>query len=91
MLVEEMQGNSRSWLAFVKLSFALAVIAIIAGIVLMPAELMMKGYMAISALFLINSTITLSKTLRDEHESGRLINKISDARTQKIIKEFGDV
>jgi hypothetical protein len=90
MVVEEMQGNSRSWLGFVKISFVLSVLAVIAGIVMMPIDLVMKGYMAVSALFLVNSTITLSKTLRDEHESERLINKISEAKTRKIIKEFSD-
>lgn len=90
MVVDEVQSNSQSWMFFVKLSFAISVVAIIAGIVMMPIDIMMKGYLAISALFLVNSTITLSKTLRDEHESERLINKISEAKTKKIIKEFSD-
>jgi len=32
-------------------------------------------------LFLVSSTITLSKTMRDKHESQRLINRVSEART----------
>ena len=55
---------------------------------LIPGDLVVKGYFSISSLFLVFATITMSKTLRDEHESRRLHNKISEARTSKIINEF---
>jgi hypothetical protein len=31
----------------------------------------------------------LSKTLRDEYEAARLLNKINEAKTNKILKEYG--
>ena len=55
---------------------------------MIPGDLVVKGYFGISSLFLVFATITLSKTMRDEHESRRLHNKISEARTSKIINEF---
>ncbi|GAA3920981.1 YiaA/YiaB family inner membrane protein [Litoribacillus peritrichatus] len=90
MMIDEVQSNSQSWLFFVKVSFAISLIAMAAGIVILPADLMVKGYLAISALFVVSSTITMSKTLRDNHESQRLINKLSEAKTQQIIKEYSD-
>lgn len=84
----DVQPNSASWLFFTKASFVLSLIATGLGIVFMPTELTVKGYLAICGLFLVNSTITLSKTLRDQHEGERLINRISEAKTQKILKEF---
>ncbi|MDE1463541.1 YiaA/YiaB family inner membrane protein [Spartinivicinus poritis] len=86
----DLQGSSQSWVVFVKISFVLSIAAMLMGILIIPASLEIKGYLVISALFIINSTITLSKTLRDEHEKERLINKISTAKTQKIINEFTD-
>jgi hypothetical protein len=44
----------------------------------------------ISSLFLVFSTITMSKTIRDGHEGSRLHNKISEARTSKMIRELDD-
>ncbi|MBK8970093.1 MAG: hypothetical protein IPM37_01520 [Hahellaceae bacterium] len=90
MTIEEVQSNSQSWLFFVKSSFAISLLAMIGGIVFMPADLVVKGYLAITALFMVSSTITLSKTLRDEHESQRLIHKVSEARTKQLMKEFGE-
>lgn len=86
----DLQSSSQGWVVFVKISFVLSIIAMLMGIFIIPASLEIKGYLVISALFIINSTITLSKTLRDEHEKERLINKISTAKTQKIINEFTD-
>ncbi|MDN6855633.1 YiaA/YiaB family inner membrane protein [Pseudomonas sp. CAN2814] len=86
----DVQLNSAYWLFFIKVSFALSLLATTLGIVFMPADLTVKGYMTICAVFLVNSTITLTKTLRDQHEGERLINRISEAKTQKILKEFSE-
>jgi hypothetical protein len=88
MMIDEVQSNSKGWLFFVKCSFALSVAAMIAGIVFIPADLVVKGYLTIAAFFVVSSTITMSKTLRDEHESQRLINKLSEAKTRQLMKEY---
>ncbi len=90
MMIDDVQSNSQSWLFFVKVSFAISLLAMGVGIVMIPADLMVKGYLAICSLFVVSSTITMSKTLRDDHESQRLINKLSEAKTQQIIKEYTD-
>ncbi len=84
----DIQSTSDGWLFFVKASFGIAILAIAAGIVLIPGGLLIKGYFALSSLFLVSSTITLSKTMRDQHEASRLINKVSEARTTKILNEM---
>lgn len=84
----DLKSNSSGWLFFVKTSFAIAVLAVAAGVFFMPGTLLIKGYFALSSLFLVSSTITLSKTLRDEHEALRLINKVSEARTSKMINDL---
>lgn len=84
----ELNSNSAGWMFFVKTSFAVALLAMGLGIVFSPANLMVKGYLSICALFLVSSTITLSKTMRDEHEGARIHNRISDARAQQLLKEY---
>lgn len=84
----DIQSTSDGWVFFVKVSFAVAIAAVAAGIFLVPGTLLIKGYFALSSLFLVSATITLSKTMRDQHEANRLINKVSEARTTKIINEM---
>tara|TARA_R110002110_G_scaffold205066_7_gene417280 strand:- start:435502 stop:435780 length:279 start_codon:yes stop_codon:yes gene_type:complete len=81
-------SNTSAWDFFVKAAFVIAIGATLTGIYLIPGDLVIKGYFLISSLFLIFSTITMSKTIRDKHESDRLHNKISEARTSKIIRDM---
>ena len=81
-------GNSAQWNFFVKISFAVAILSTLLGIYALPGPLMVKGYFMISSLFLVFASITLSKTMRDDHEAGRLHNKISEAQTQRMIREL---
>ena len=84
----ELNSSTTAWDFFVKLAFGLAIGSTLMGIYMLPGELVVKGYFLISSLFLVFSTITMSKTIRDKHESDRLHNKISEARTTKIIRDM---
>jgi len=84
----EINSNSSGWIFFVKASFAIALLATGAGVVFAPTDLLVKGYMSACALFLVSTTITLSKTMRDEHEGKRIHNRLSEARAQQLLKEY---
>ena len=82
------QQDSAAWITFVKLAFLLALAATATGICFMPGDWWIKGYFAMGTLFLVASTIAMTKTLRDEHEARKIIAKINDVKTQKILREF---
>lgn len=87
---EAMRLDSPGWIFFVKVSFACALGGMIFGIVMMhDVQIWMRGYMVLGSLFLVGSTFTLSKTLRDEFEASKMINKLAQARTEKLLKEYG--
>ena len=81
--------HSRGWVAFSTISFVAILGMVGVGIALMPADLAMKAYMAMGTLALVQSCITLTKTLRDVHEGAKLVNRIEDARTEALLKEVG--
>jgi len=85
-----LQRDSAAWLFFVKSSWAVSVLATGCGIVYLPVDLWVKGFMAMGVLYVIGTSFTLAKTLRDQHEAHKLINRISDAKTEKILKEYGN-
>lgn len=82
------QQDSASWIFFVKINFFLALLTLGGGIFFMPIDWWIKGYLVMGSLFAIGSTFTLAKTLRDQHEAQKLIHKISNAKTEKMLKEF---
>lgn len=90
MQTVDSKTHTTGWLFFVKFSFAISLVAMAAAIFLMPGDLMLKGYMALNSLFIVSSTIVVSKTLRDEHEEQKMLNKISEAKTNKMIQEYAE-
>ena len=86
---ESIRLDSPGWVFFVKCSFACALAGMVFGVAVMPVEIWMRGYMILGTLFLVGSTFTLSKTMRDEFEASKLINKLATARTEKLLKEYG--
>ncbi|WP_318421100.1 YiaA/YiaB family inner membrane protein [Photobacterium leiognathi] len=85
-----MKKQNNYWLTYAKATFAIAAIAMIISIVKLPGDLIIKGYYSICSLFLVSATITLSKAVRDEAESERLINKIEEAKTAKLLNDIDD-
>ncbi|WP_305841746.1 YiaA/YiaB family inner membrane protein [Photobacterium leiognathi] len=85
-----MKKQNNYWLTYAKATFAIAAIAMIISIVKLPGDLIIKGYYSICSLFLVSATITLSKAVRDEAESDRLINKIEEAKTAKLFNDIDD-
>ncbi len=39
----------------------------------------------LAAVMLVHTSITLTKTLRDNEEASKMISKIEDARTEKLL------
>ncbi len=81
--------NSPTWIVFVKVSFILALVAMVSGIILFPSDFNVKGFLIMGTLYLLGSTFTLAKTVRDEFENEKLVNRIADAKTTQILKEYG--
>jgi hypothetical protein len=55
-------------------SFVVSVAAMIAGVIYLPVNAWMRGFLAIGLLYVVTSSFTLAKCVRDHQEStGRLL------------------
>lgn len=79
--------HSPAWVVQVWVSFAVSVLAVAIGLTYAPVDPWIRAFLAISVLMAISSAISLSKTLRDQHEAGRLVKKIDEARVTKLLTE----
>src|ERR1700754_1196013 len=79
--------HSAAWVTFTYVSFAASAFMVGIGIWLLPLDLSIKGYLTMGFLMLVQSCITMTKTMRDMHESGRLVNRIEDAKTERLLME----
>lgn len=81
------QEHSAAWIAQTWISFLISLSATSIGIVYLPVDGWTKGFMGMGLIFSIGSTISLTKTQRDIHESQKLTSKIEEARVEKILTE----
>ena len=80
--------HSGAWIAFTYASFAASIGMVALGIVFAPVDIWIKAYLSMGAALLIQSCIILTKTLRDVHESARLVNRIEDAKAERLLMEI---
>jgi len=80
--------DTPAWIAYTQVSFVLSLGLMVMGIVILPVDLWIKGYLGTGLFFCVSATLTLSKTLRDNHESRKLVNRINEVKTEKMLKEF---
>jgi hypothetical protein len=80
--------HTNSWMFFTQATFALAAIMMAGGIYFLEASFSAKGFYAMAAIMLVHTSITLTKTMRDNEEASKMITKIEDARTEKLLMEI---
>ncbi|HEU5084352.1 MAG TPA: YiaA/YiaB family inner membrane protein [Acidimicrobiales bacterium] len=81
------QLHSPAWVAVTKIQFAVSVLALVVGLLYLPVEPWIVAYLTMGTLLLVSSTVTLTKTMRDLHEGGRLISKVEEAKLERILAQ----
>jgi len=81
------QPHSNAWVAFTYASFAGSAFMVAVGVFFLPIDLWIKGYLTMGIVMLVQTCVTLTKTMRDVHESGKLVNRIEDAKAERLLME----
>ncbi|HXY58541.1 MAG TPA: YiaA/YiaB family inner membrane protein [Methylocystis sp.] len=79
--------HSAAWVAFTYATFLLSLVMIGAGVVFMPIDPWMKSFLGMAVVLLVQSCVTLTKTLRDNAEAEKLVNRIEDAKTERLLMD----
>jgi hypothetical protein len=84
---QNIQHHSNAWVTFTYASFATSAFLVAVGVYFLPVDLWIKGYLAMVIVMLDQSCVTLTKTERDVHESSRFVNRIEDAKAERLLME----
>lgn len=84
----KISNDTPAWILQVWLAFILAMVACAAGIYFLPVEAWIRAQLGTAFLFLVTSCFTLAKTIRDNHESEKLINRVSEAKAEKVLRDY---
>jgi hypothetical protein len=85
---EEIQKDTTAWIFQTWASFVLAFGTMLVGIYYLPVDPWIRGFMVMGTIFTVASSFTLAKTIRDNHEASKLINRVRDAKAEKILREY---
>ena len=78
-------NHSGAWISFTYINMTASLALTLGGLFFLPIDLWIKGYMLMGVTMLTTSTVILTKTLRDRQESSRLVNKIEEAKTERLL------
>jgi hypothetical protein len=84
---QNVQPHSAAWVTFTYASFAASVFLVAIGVFFLPIDLWMKGYLTMGIAMMLQTCVTLTKTVRDLHESSKLVNRIEDAKAERLLME----
>ncbi len=83
------QRDSNAWIFQTWAAFVLSVGMTTVGIVNLPVDIWVKGFVGMGLGFTVGSTFSLAKTQRDLHESTKLSSKIEEAKVEQILSQHG--
>lgn len=81
------QKDSAAWIFQTWAAFILSISMTTVGIVNLPVNSWVKGFMGMGMAFSIGSTFSLAKTMRDLHETRKLVAKIDEAKVERLLSQ----
>jgi hypothetical protein len=81
------QKDSPAWVFQTWAAFILSISMTTFGVVNLPVDNWIKGFMGMGLAFSVGSTFTLAKTTRDMYETKRLTSRIEEAKVEKLLSQ----
>jgi hypothetical protein len=70
------------------LSFGIALAVVVIGEVYLPVPSWTRAFLALGTLYLVSSSFTLAKCVRDQQESSSVLSRLDQARLERLLAEF---
>ncbi|MDL4773908.1 MULTISPECIES: YiaA/YiaB family inner membrane protein [Thermomonosporaceae] len=69
------------------ISFAVSSVAVAIGVFYLPVSGWVRAFLALGLLYVITSTFTLAKCVRDKQEDQTIHNRVDKARLDRLLAE----
>lgn len=79
--------NTNAFFIQAGISFGTALVTMIFAILYLPVDPWIRAFLGLGTLFLTTSSFTLAKCVRDAQESSSVVNRLDQARVDKILAE----
>jgi hypothetical protein len=69
------------------ISFGVSVVACGLGIAYLPVGGWVRAFLGLALLYVVTSTFTLAKCVRDRQETATIVERVDQARLEKLLAE----
>jgi hypothetical protein len=69
------------------LSFAISLTSMALALIYLPAAGWVRAFLGLALLYVVTSTVTLCKVVRDRQEMSDVTNRVDQARLDKLLAE----
>jgi hypothetical protein len=82
---ETTQKNTSAFYLQAAVAFGVSLFAMMAAVYYLPADPWVKAFLALGTLFLVTSSLTLAKCVRDAQEDQMVVRRLDQARLDRAL------
>ena len=79
--------NTSAFYAQAAISFGVALLGLVVAALYMPGDPWMRAFIGMTTMFLVSSSFTLAKVIRDNQEDAAIYSRLDQARVERILAE----
>lgn len=79
--------NTAAFFAQAAIAFGVALLGLVVAVLAMPGDPWMRAFLGMTTLFLVSSSFTLAKVIRDNQEGQSVVSRLDQARIDKLLAE----
>lgn len=79
--------NTQAFFVQAVIAFAVSLLGVAWAVLFLPLDPWARAFMGMTSLFLVSSTFTLAKVVRDNQESQTVHQRLDQARIERLLAE----
>ncbi|MCM3514750.1 YiaA/YiaB family inner membrane protein [Nocardioides sp. P86] len=79
--------NTAAFFAQAAISFGAALLGLAIAVLYLPVDPWVRAFLAMTTLFLVSSSFTLAKVVRDNQENSAVTTRLDQARVDRLLAE----
>jgi hypothetical protein len=87
MSTPKQSTNTTAFFAQAGIAFAIALAAMLFAVLYLPVDPWIRAFLGLATVFLVTSSFTLAKCIRDAQESQYVVSRLDQARVDKLLAD----
>lgn len=68
-------------------SFVVSTTGVMVGIAYLDVDRWQRAFLALGLLYVVTSSLTLAKVVRDQHEASSVVHRVDEARLERFLTD----